>query len=129
MWHPSKYAEMLANKIRTYKSKVWLVNTGWSGGGYGVGKRIELRYTRAIIDAIHAGKLDECAYQTDAIFGFEVPTKCPRVPESIMQPRLCWNNPSQYDQKSNHLAQLFVKNFEKFKSGSSPEIIQAGPSI
>ena len=129
VWHPSKYAEMLAEKIRAHQSNVWLVNTGWSGGGYGVGKRISLPHTRAIIDAIHTGALNECPTQKDAIFGFEFPVQCPGVPDAILQPRLSWDDPVKYDQKSRHLAQLFIKNFDKFKSGSSPEIIQAGPAI
>ena len=129
VWHPSKYAEMLAQKIRQQKSKVWLVNTGWSGGEYGVGKRINLAYTRTLIDAIHSGALEDIAGNQDSIFKFNVPVNCPGVPESIMQPRLAWESPSAYNQKARQLAQLFIKNFEKFKSGSSPEILGAGPII
>jgi phosphoenolpyruvate carboxykinase (ATP) len=92
VWHPNKYAELLAAKMKQHKSRVWLINTGWSGGGYGVGKRIKLAHTRAIIDAIHSGALGEARTQRDSVFGFDVVTSCPRAPAEIFWPRESWND-------------------------------------
>ena len=127
VWHPSKYAELLAEQIRKNNSKVWLVNTGWSGGGYGVGERFSLKYTRAIIDAIHSGALDQAATVVDANFGFAVLKECPGVPSNVMVPRAAWADGSAYDEKATLLAGLFKKNFEKFAKGASEEIQAAGP--
>ncbi|HRX29858.1 MAG TPA: phosphoenolpyruvate carboxykinase (ATP) [Saprospiraceae bacterium] len=129
VWHPSKYAELLAEKIEKYGTKVWLVNTGWIGGEYGVGKRISLKYTRAIIDAIHNGDLDHVGFAKNETFGFEIPETCPNVPDNILIPRNAWEDKSAYDKKAAHLAQLFDKNFEKYKSNCSAEIINAGPKL
>ena len=87
VWHPSKYAELLAEKMRKHKARVWLVNTGWDGGGYGVGKRISLKNTRAIIDAIHSGALKNPQTERDPVFGFDVVTEVPGVPSEILTPR------------------------------------------
>jgi phosphoenolpyruvate carboxykinase (ATP) len=127
VWHPSKYAELLADKIRQHDATVWLVNTGWSGGGFGVGKRFSLAHTRAIINAIHDGSLAQAPTQTDPVFGFEVPTSCAGVPTEILQPRGTWADPAAYDAKAAELARLFKDNFTQFATGSSPEIIAAGP--
>lgn len=127
VWHPSKYAELLAEQIRQHDSKVWLVNTGWSGGGYGVGERFSLKYTRAIIDAIHSGALDEAATVVDPNFGFAVVKECPGVPANVMVPRDAWADGAAYDEKAELLAGLFKKNFEKFAKGASEEIRAAGP--
>lgn len=127
VWHPGKYAEMLAEHIRRHGTRVWLVNTGWSGGGYGVGSRIPLAYTRAAIDAIHKDGLQAAAFVKDERFGFQVPVQCPGVPQKIMVPRRTWSDPSEYDRKASHLIQLFKDNFQKFEDGVSREIIQAGP--
>ncbi|MCB0346791.1 MAG: phosphoenolpyruvate carboxykinase (ATP) [Bdellovibrionales bacterium] len=129
MWHPSKYAEMLAERMRTHGSHAWLVNTGWSGGPYGVGSRMKLSYTRAIIDAIHDGSLAEAETVTDSIFGFAVPTSCANVPSEILIPRNTWKDAAAYDGKAKGLAQLFNKNFKQFESGASLEIIEAGPKV
>jgi phosphoenolpyruvate carboxykinase (ATP) len=127
VWHPSKYAEMLAEKIREHDSHVWLVNTGWSGGGYGVGKRITLTNTRSIINAIHNGSLANVDYDIDPVFGLNVPKTCPDVTGSILWPKNTWANASAYDAKAAHLAHLFKQNFKQFESGTSKEIIKAGP--
>ncbi len=129
VWPPSKYAEMLAEKIRTHGSKAWLVNTGLTGGAYGTGKRIDLKSTRAIIDAIHTGTLDDVATETDSVFGFEIPTECPNVSADILIPRNTWGNASEYDAQAKKLGGLFNENFEKYKKESSKEIINAGPKI
>jgi phosphoenolpyruvate carboxykinase (ATP) len=127
VWHPSKYAELLAQKIEENGTKVWLVNTGWIGGGHGVGSRIKLKYTRAIIDAIHANDFDNVEYINDDVFGIKIPAVCPNVPDSILVPKNLWADKTAYDQKAKHLAGLFNKNFEKFKDNCSAAIINAGP--
>ena len=129
VWHPSKYAELLAEKMEKHGATAWLVNTGWTGGGYGVGSRISLKYTRAIIDAIHDGSLDNVAYATDPIFGLAVPTSCPNVPDELLIPKNTWKDAAAYDAQAQKLANLFIKNFEKYKEGSSEAIINAGPTL
>jgi len=129
VWHPSKYAELLAEKMEKHGAKAWLVNTGWTGGPYGVGSRIKLKYTRAIIDAIHSRALDEVDSVVDPIFGLCVPTTCPYVPDEVLIPKNTWANGSAYDRQALKLARLFNENFEKYKPGSSQAIIKAGPKV
>lgn len=129
VWHPSKYAELLAERMEKHGSSAWLVNTGWSGGGYGVGSRISLKYTRAIIDAIHSGALDNAPTTTDPIFGIEVPTECPGVPSEILVPRSTWADGEAYDEAANKLADLFNENFKHFEEGCSEEIRNASPRV
>ena len=129
VWPPAKYAEMLAEKMRTHNAKAWLVNTGLTGGPYGTGSRIDLKSTRAIIDAIHAGELDDVQTQTDEVFGFEIPTECPNVSSEILLPRNTWENPEDYDKQAAKLGGLFNKNFQKYKEESNKEIISAGPNV
>ena len=126
MWHPNKYAELLAAKMKQHGARVWLVNTGWSGGGYGTGKRISLTHTRALIDAIHSGALAKAAIEPDPIFGFNVVTECPSVPREILRPRGVWADGSAYHAAANKLAALFRENFTKYASGVSAEIRAAG---
>ncbi|MBT5829788.1 MAG: phosphoenolpyruvate carboxykinase (ATP) [Candidatus Latescibacteria bacterium] len=127
VWHPSTYAELLAEKIRENDAHVWLVNTGWSGGGHGVGKRITLTNTRSIINAIHSGALADVDYKSDPVFGLNVPQTCPDVTGSILWPKNTWASSSDYDAKAAHLAHLFKENFKQFEEGTSKEIIGAGP--
>ncbi|MFH1845166.1 MAG: phosphoenolpyruvate carboxykinase (ATP) [bacterium] len=127
VWHPSKYAELLAEKIRQHGSRVWLVNTGWSGGSYGVGKRFPIKFTRSIVDAILDGVLDNAETVIDPFFGFEVPLSCPGVPDRVMLPRQSWSHPEDYDRKAAQLAAFFKKNFKQFEAGASEEILAAGP--
>lgn len=129
VWHPSKYAELLAEKMRKFGSKAWLVNTGWSGGSYGTGSRMKLSYTRAIIDAIHNGTLDTAPTIVDPVFGLHIPTSCANVPSEILIPRNTWADKAAYDATSAKLANLFSNNFKKYEAGSSPEIIAAGPKV
>jgi phosphoenolpyruvate carboxykinase (ATP) len=129
VWHPSKYAEMLAEKMREHAADAWLINTGLTGGAYGVGQRMSLKYTRALIDAIHSGALRSAPMVEDPVFGFHVPTECPGVPSELLIPRNTWANPAAYDQTAQKLALLFTKNFEQFKAGCSPEIVAAGPKV
>jgi phosphoenolpyruvate carboxykinase (ATP) len=127
VWHPSKYAELLADKITKHGATAWLVNTGWSGGQYGTGSRMKLAYTRAIIDAIHNGELDAVPFVADPTFGVLVPQSCPNVPADILTPRNTWADKAAYDATAKKLAGLFNTNFEKYKAGSSAEILAAAP--
>jgi len=127
VWHPSKYAELLAKQIERYGSKVWLVNTGWSGGSYGEGQRMKLSYTRSIIDAIHSGILDASDTKLDPVFGLQVPVYCPDVPAEVLWPEDSWKDKSKYEATRGKLASLFANNFETFKSGCSEEICAAAP--
>jgi phosphoenolpyruvate carboxykinase (ATP) len=128
VWHPNKYAELLAHKMRKHNARVWLVNTGWSGASYGVGKRMKLAYTRAIVDAIHNGKLAKARTERDPLFGLEVVTECPHVPTEILDPRSTWADKSAYDRTARKLAGLFRGNFTKYESGVEPEVLAAGVS-
>lgn len=112
--HPHVYAELLKDKIAKHGSKVWLVNTGWTGGAYGEGNRISLQYTRALINAALSGKLDDVEYVQDPVFGLSIPTSCPSVPDEILNPRNTWSDPSAYDAKANELKAMFEKNYERF---------------
>jgi phosphoenolpyruvate carboxykinase (ATP) len=127
VWHPGKYADLLAEKIRKHKSNVWLVNTGWSGGSYGVGSRVKLRYTRAMIDAIYSGALAEAPTKKDKTFGIEMITKCPEVPSNILDPRKTWEDKAKYDEAAMKLGELFKKNFAKYENGVSEAVRAAGP--
>lgn len=125
--HPVRYAEMLAERIERHQSSAWLINTGWSGGPYGVGSRIKLGLTRAIIDAIHDGSLKAAITREDPIFGLHVPTSCPGVPDHVLAPRSTWADPSAYDQTARKLAGQFRENFEQYADQASDEIRRAGP--
>jgi phosphoenolpyruvate carboxykinase (ATP) len=129
VWHPSKYAEMLAERIEKHDARVWLVNTGWTGGPYGTGHRMNLPHTRAIVDAIHSGELRGAPTETDPVFGFDIPTACPGVPSDILIPRNTWDDGAAYDEQRTKLARLFVENFKKYEEGSSDEILGAGPKL
>jgi len=129
VWHPTKYAEMLADKLRKHGAQTWLVNTGWSGGPYGVGARIKLKYTRAIIDAIHSGALLNAPTVTDPVFGLAVPTSCPDVPAEILQPRNTWADKAAYDEKAKRVASLFRENFKKYEAQASAEVRAGGPKL
>jgi len=127
VWHPNKYAELLATKMKQHGARVWLVNTGWGGGAHGVGKRISLKNTRAIIDAIHSGALARAKTQRDPVFGFEVVTECPDVPEDMLVPRNAWADKTAYDATARKLAGLFRDNFKTYESGTNAEVRAAGP--
>jgi phosphoenolpyruvate carboxykinase (ATP) len=128
VWRPSKYAELLAAKMQQHKTSAWLVNTGWSGGAYGVGARMKLKLTRAIITAIHSGELARADTARDPVFGFDVPTSCPGVPNEILIPRNTWEDKSSYDATAKKLAGLFRDNFAKYADGASAEVRDAGPA-
>ena len=128
VWPPARYADLLAEKMRKHKASAWLVNTGMVGGVAGQADRIKLRYTRAIIQAIHDGTLNEAPMELDDVFGLEVPTLCPGVPEDILLPSKSWSDPDAYRQTAHHLAQLFDQNIEQFKPQCSPAVLKAGPA-
>ncbi len=127
MWHPNKYAELLAHKIKKHNTQAWLVNTGWTGGPFGVGSRIKLKFTRAIIDAIHHGDFDQANFVLDSDFGFEIPAECPHVPAELLIPRNTWEDKGKYDQAKRKLIGLFQDNFKAFAANVNPEILEAGP--
>jgi phosphoenolpyruvate carboxykinase (ATP) len=129
VWHPNKYAELLAAKIRQHHARVWLINTGWSGGGHGVGKRIKLAHTRAILDAIHGGALVGAKTNRDHVFGFDVVRTCPLVPPEILWPRDAWTDKAAYDAAAQKLARLFLDNFKQYESGAGTEVRAAAPSV
>ena len=129
VWHPTKYAELLAERIRQHHAHVWLVNTGWSGGAFGVGSRMKLGYTRSIVDAIHSGKLAECPTERDPVFGVDVPKTCPGVPDEILVPRNTWKDQAAFDRTAKKLAGLFQENFAKYAESANSDIRAAGPQI
>jgi phosphoenolpyruvate carboxykinase (ATP) len=126
VWHPTKYAEMLGELLKEHRSHVWLVNTGWSGGAYGTGKRMKLSHTRAMVEAALSGKLDDVDVRTDTMFGLSVPTAIPNVPADILDPRGTWSDGVAYDTQAKKLAEMFRTNFGKFP-GASEAIRNAGP--
>jgi phosphoenolpyruvate carboxykinase (ATP) len=125
--HPTHYAEMLKEKITEFGTNVWLINTGWSGGGFGIGNRIKLSDTRAMISAALNGDLENVSFEQDNVFGLSIPMTCRNVPNEILNPRNTWNDKAQYDEKANFLANAFNKNFEKFENEASEAILSAAP--
>lgn len=127
--HPYKYAELLKNKIQRYGVTCWLVNTGWVGGQYGVGKRISIKHTRALLNAALDGKLNDVEFTKDPIFGFEVPKTCPNVPDDVLIPSSSWADKKEYDRRYKDLAMRFKQNFAKFTDGTPQDVIDAGPKV
>jgi phosphoenolpyruvate carboxykinase (ATP) len=127
--HPGKYAAMLGEKLHKHHVNVWMINTGWSGGSYGVGSRIKLSYTRAMIAAALDGKLEKEVFKAHPVFGVMMPENCPGVLPAILNPRNTWEDKKAYDHTANALSQQFKKNFEKYASGVTEEILAAAPAI
>lgn len=127
VWPPTKYAEMLAEKMKEHGAKAWLVNTGWTGGAYGTGSRISLKYTRAIIDAINDGTLDGIETAEDKHFGVHVPVTCPGVPDELLQPKGTWNDDAAYEQTAEKLVSLFTDHFSQYADYASDALKNAGP--
>lgn len=125
--HPGFYAKMLGEKLKKHEVNVWLINTGWTGGAYGTGSRMKLSHTRAMITAALDGSLNGVAYETHPVFGMAVPQSCANVPADILNPRNTWADKNAYDEKAKYLAGLFIKNFEKYASGVTEEILAAAP--
>ncbi|KAJ2584906.1 Protein kinase C-like 1 [Coemansia sp. RSA 1836] len=130
VWHPVKYAQMLAQKMQENSVNVWLVNTGWNGGAYGVGKRISLKYSRAIIDAIHSGELRDAEYSTYGVFNLQIPTAVSNVPAKVLDPSQAWEGTAEeFNGTITKLAHLFQANFKEYADKATPEIIAAGPQL
>ncbi len=127
--HPATYAHLLGKKMEKHKVNVWLINTGWTGGPKGVGHRMKLSYTRAMITAALEGKLDSVEYGFDPIFGFAIPQQCPGVPSEVLNPRNTWTDKDAYDEKARFLANLFISNFKKYEQEVSAEVRAASPKI
>lgn len=127
--HPYQYAELLKRKIERHGANCWLVNTGWVGGPYGVGKRISIKYTRALLNAALDGRLNDVSFKKDPIFGFEVPTTCPNVPDEVLDPASSWHDKKEYDRRYKDLAMRFIQNFGKFMDGTPRDVIEAGPKV
>jgi phosphoenolpyruvate carboxykinase (ATP) len=127
--HPTKYAELLGEKLNKHKVNVWLLNTGWVGGSYGVGSRIKLSYTRALITAALTGKLDSADYGKTNFFGLSFPKACEGVPAELMDPRNSWSDKNAYDAKAKNLAEQFIKNFNQYASAANEEILAAAPTV
>jgi phosphoenolpyruvate carboxykinase (ATP) len=124
---PSRYANMLGERIARHHATVWLVNTGWTGGAYGTGRRMKIADTRAMIGAALSGALGQVAYEKDPNFNLDVPTTCPGVSAEVLKPRHTWANPSDYDAQAKKLAQMFTDNFRTFEQGVTAEVKAAGP--
>jgi len=129
VWHPTKYAALLAARMREHRVNVWLVNTGWSGGAFGTGRRMKLADTRAIIDAIHSGSLTDAPTTLDPVFGFRVVTECSGVAPETLVPRETWADPAAYDAAARSLAALFRNNFRQYESAATPGLRDAGPQV
>ncbi len=127
--HPGRYAEMLGKKMTEHNVSVWMINTGWSGGGYGVGKRMKLEYTRAMITAALEGKLNNMEYEQHPVFGMMIPTSCLGVPTEILNPRNTWAAKVAYDAAARKLALEFINNFKKYEKGVSADILAAAPVV
>ncbi|MEO5985532.1 MAG: phosphoenolpyruvate carboxykinase (ATP) [Candidatus Limnocylindria bacterium] len=126
--HPGVYAAMLAERLEEHDVPVWLVNTGWSGGPYGTGERMAIDHTRTMVRAALSGALDDVEYETDPVFGVDVPTSVPGVPGDILRPRATWPDPRDYDAKARQLAAMFADNFASYADGVSQAVREAGPS-
>lgn len=127
--HPTKYAEMLGKKLKESGANVWLINTGMTGGVYGIGKRMSLKYTRALITEALNGDLENVTFETLPIFNFQIPTACPGVPSEILNPRNTWTDKAAYDAKATELAIKFNDNFKKYAAQASEEILAAAPKV
>jgi phosphoenolpyruvate carboxykinase (ATP) len=120
---------MLGKKMKEHSVNVWMINTGWSGGPYGVGQRMKLAYTRAMITAALEGTLNNIDFVAHKTFGMMMPKECPNVPSELLNPRYAWSDENEYDRKAKDLAAMFVNNFEKYASGVDQEILDAAPTV
>lgn len=127
--HPCRYADMLGEKMKEHNVNIWLVNTGWTGGAYGIGSRMKLKYTRAMITAALEGQLEKGQFVQQDIFGLSIPTSCMNVPDEVLNPRNTWADKAAYDKKASALAKAFIQNFEKYQSEANEEIMAAAPTL
>jgi phosphoenolpyruvate carboxykinase (ATP) len=129
VWHPAKYATMLAERIHKHKADAWMINTGWIGGSYGDAERIPLAYTRAILDAIHSGELANSTFEEFPVFKLHIPTSCPGVPSDILHPEKSWKDQEKFKKTILKLGNLFIENFESYADRSGDNVLLAGPDI
>jgi phosphoenolpyruvate carboxykinase (ATP) len=127
VWDPNVYAKLLGDRIAKHHAKVWLVNTGWTGGAFGVGSRMKIAHTRAMINAALSGALDHVGYERDPVFNLDVPTSCPGVPSEVLRPRSTWKDAAAYDAQARKLAQMFAENFKGFEATAASDVKAAGP--
>ena len=127
--HPTVYADFLGKRIARHDAKVWLVNTGWTGGAYGVGTRMKIAHTRAMIRAALSGELAQAQFQTDPIFNLDVPQSVPGVPSEVLNPRNTWKSADEYDAQARKLAAMFIDNFKTFEAEAEPAVTAAGPKF
>jgi phosphoenolpyruvate carboxykinase (ATP) len=127
--HPSVYGNLLRALIAEHGADCWLVNTGWTGGKFGVGQRMPLKFTRALLDAALSGALKGASFRRDPLFGFEVPTSVEGVPPHLLGPRRTWSDKLAYDQSARHLVGMFAENFRRFQDAVEAEILAAGPML
>jgi phosphoenolpyruvate carboxykinase (ATP) len=127
--HPGEYAAMLADRLHRHGVRAWLVNTGWTGGPYGTGERMHIDHTRSMVRAALSGALDDVSYETDPVFGLDVPTSCPDIPADVLRPRATWADPDAYDRQAAALAAMFVENFRAYEDGVPGAVRAAGPRL
>lgn len=127
--HPTRYADLLKEKLEKHGSQTFLVNSGWSGGPYGTGERMSIKTTRACIDAIMSGQTSDIEWRKDPVFGFEVPVSMPGVDDHLLNPRSTWANPEEYDEAERKLAQMYIDNFKKYEGVGSVDYTQFGPQV
>ena len=127
--HPSVYDALLGKKIREHNVTCWLLNTGWSGGPYGVGERMDINHTRAMLNAAISGELDDVAMHEDPVFNLMIPQTCPGIPEDVLRPESTWSDKAAYQAKARELAQAFRDNFSQFESMVSDQVKNAGPRV
>ena len=127
--NPNVYAKLLGERIARHDARVWLVNTGWTGGPYGVGSRMKIAYTRAMITAALSGQLDNVKYHKHDIFNLDIPATCPGVPDSVLDPRSTWADKSAYDAQARKLAGMFIENFKTFENDVDAVVKAAGPRV
>jgi phosphoenolpyruvate carboxykinase (ATP) len=125
--HPTVYAKFLGERIARHSARVWLVNTGWTGGPYGVGSRMRIAHTRAMINAALAGLIDDVEYRADPVFNLDVPQAVPGVPSEVLNPRSTWKDVAAYDEQARKLARMFVDNFKTFEGDAAADVRAAGP--
>jgi phosphoenolpyruvate carboxykinase (ATP) len=126
---PGVYASLLGKKIAEHRANVWLINTGWSGGPYGIGQRMKIAYTRAMVNAALNGDLRDVSFTPDPIFGLHIPNTCPNVPQEVLIPRNTWEDKAAYDLQAKKLADMFAKNFKQFEADVPEEVRKAGPKL
>ncbi len=127
--HQSFYGELLGEKIRQHNVRCWLINTGWSGGPYGIGERMDIHHTRAMLNAAIHGELDDVSMEKDPIFQVSIPKHCPGIPDEVLQPASAWLDAEAYQEKAQELAKLFQENFRHLAEEADPDISNAGPVV